>query len=140
MSTTTDILSATYFAPITIKSQVYPSAAHYIHSQKFTSDPAIQSRIRSSGTGELAAKIAHEHAFYCRPDWSKVEEKVIRTALDAKFTQHPLLRDQLLVTGTLDEQSGGIPGRYLMEIRTKIQREHVLASRNATFQRSISVM
>ncbi|KAI9088477.1 hypothetical protein DFS34DRAFT_571975, partial [Phlyctochytrium arcticum] len=93
--------------PITINSQVYPSAAHYIHSQKFTSDPATQSRIRLAETGELAAKMAQEHAFYCRADWSKVEEKVIRKALEAKFTQHPILRDQLLATGTqeLDEQA-----------------------------------
>ncbi|KAI9101917.1 hypothetical protein DFS34DRAFT_577889 [Phlyctochytrium arcticum] len=142
MPTTTDFLSATYFAPITIKSQVYPSAAHYIHSQKFTSNPAIQSRIRLAETGEMAAKIAQDQAFYCRSDWSKVEEKVIRKALDAKFTQHPILRDQLLATGTefLDEQGNGIPARYLMDIRAQIQRETVMASRNATFQRSISVM
>ncbi|KAI9101915.1 hypothetical protein DFS34DRAFT_611989, partial [Phlyctochytrium arcticum] len=100
MPTTTDFLFITYFAPITIKSQVYPSAAHYIHSQKFTSDPATQSQIRLAETGDMAAKIAQEQAFYCRPDWSKVEEKIIRKAMEAKFIQHPLLRDQLLATGT----------------------------------------
>ncbi|KAI9090159.1 hypothetical protein DFS34DRAFT_654147 [Phlyctochytrium arcticum] len=136
MAPPTNFLSTTYFAPITINSQVYPTAAHYIHSQKFKSDPATQSRIRLAETGELVLKISQEQAFYCRPDWANV-------ALEAKFTQHPLLRDPLLATGTeiLDEQAGNvIPARYSMEIRAQIQREAVLAARNATFQRSISAM
>lgn len=85
-------------APITLDERVWPTTEHFFQAQKFA-DAAIQERIRQANSPMDAATLGRNRAFPLRSDWEAVKDDVMYEALRAKFTQHPLLRSQLLATG-----------------------------------------
>jgi N-glycosidase YbiA len=83
--------------PIEIDGRVWPTSEHYFQAQKF-SDPAQQEQIRTAPSAMDAARLGRTLPGL-RPDWEAVRDDAMLRALRAKFTQHPLLREQLIATG-----------------------------------------
>jgi ribA/ribD-fused uncharacterized protein len=98
-------------APISINGQVWPTTEHFFQAQKFADD-AIQERIRNAKSPMDAATLGRNRAFPLRGDWEQVKDEVMYEALCAKFTQHPLLRSQLLATGDAQLVEHTINDRY----------------------------
>jgi len=90
-------LSNFFAAPIEIDGFTWPTTEHYYQAQKFA-DPARQAAIRAASTPDIAKQIAWVDDRGLRSDWQAVRDAVMLTALRAKFTQHPVLRAQLLET------------------------------------------
>ncbi|KAI9138840.1 hypothetical protein BKA69DRAFT_1089576 [Paraphysoderma sedebokerense] len=88
-----------YSAPIIIDSLEWPTTEHYFQAQKFTGDPNVVEIIRKLPTPGDAARTGRLRSLPLRNDWESVKEAVMKTALRAKFTQHPELRRILLETG-----------------------------------------
>lgn len=86
-----------YVAPIEIDGQMWLTTEHYYQAQKATNFDDAE-RIRLCQTPHEAAKIGRRY-IQIRPDWDTVKYGVMLTALTAKFTQHPDLRNKLLATG-----------------------------------------
>ncbi len=88
--------SSFYPAPTLIDGQLWPTVEHYYQAMK-TLDPYEREYIRLRPTA-WQAKAAGQRT-RLRPDWLSVRDQVMKTALIAKFTQHPPLRERLLATG-----------------------------------------
>ena len=77
---------------------IWETVEHYYQAQKF-SNTEIEDKIRESRTPTAAKQIAQKFSQLRRLDWDSVKEKVMLEALQAKFAQHPRLRDLLKRTG-----------------------------------------
>ncbi len=122
--------------PIEVDGKVWPTSEHYFQAQKFAGTPHEQ-RIRLAKSPMIAARLGRSRAQAFRSDWERVKDDAMRTAVLAKFTQHPEIRAQLLATG--DEElveattrdlywgcgSSGtgknMLGKILMEVRTALR-------------------
>lgn len=62
--------------------------------------PQIAEEIRDSPTPRAALRTATRLAHSRRPDWFECNIQIMDTVLEAKFTQHPSLRDMLMKTDT----------------------------------------
>lgn len=87
-----------YVAPITIDGKSYATTEHYFQSRKFV-DNSISEQVRRCLTPSQAAAMGRDRNLPLRTDWECIKENVMRTALEAKFTQHMELRNLLLSTG-----------------------------------------
>jgi len=86
---------------ITVDGKDWKTTEHYYQGQKF-SGKAQEEAIRLAPTPGKAKKLGNERQSEggrLRKDWSRVKEHVMYKALQAKFTQHPDLHEQLLATG-----------------------------------------
>ncbi len=83
--------------PIELDGKVWPTSEHYFQAQKF-GGTEHEERIRLAKSPMVAAAIGRNRDLPLRRDWERVKEDVMRTALKAKFTQHPTLRELLLST------------------------------------------
>ncbi len=84
-------------APIEMDGKVYPTTEHYFQAMK-TLIPEQQEMLRTLKK-PLDAKLAGYHVTL-RRGWDDVwRDEVMLTALRAKFTQHPDLKEKLLSTG-----------------------------------------
>jgi ribA/ribD-fused uncharacterized protein len=128
-----------YPAPITIGGKQYPTTEHYFQSEKFsTTDTIYADKIRNATSPREAFTLARAHS-NIRPDWhTGYKDKAMKTALIAKFQQHPNLRALLVGTGNknlvehtkLDDYWGDKGdgsgqnnlGKMLMEIRDGINK------------------
>lgn len=124
--------------PIQLSGKTWPTSEHYFQAQKFT-DAAYQERIRQNKSPMIAARMGRSRKQPLRSDWESVKVQIMRTALEAKFTQHEDLQQILLSTreATLVEHTerdsywgdGGdgsgknMLGRLLMEIRNRLAGE-----------------
>jgi len=123
-----------YRAPITIDGKTYATSEHYFQSQKFL-DAKIQEKIRSCSPSS-ALSIGNDRNLPLREDWECIKEDVMRKALEAKFTQHPKLKNLLLSTGNRNLMEWKAHGSYwgcytsggqnrlgvlLMELREKLR-------------------
>lgn len=122
--------------PISIGGATWPTTEHYFQAQKFK-DPAVQNKIRRANTPMIAARLGRDRSLPLRRDWDSVKVEVMRTALRAKFTQHPELRTLLLSTGTAklvehtsndaywgdggDGSGKNMLGRLLMKLRAELR-------------------
>lgn len=88
-----------YPAILTINGKTYPTSEHYFQSQKFTNNPQIAEQIRISNSPRDAFNIARQNSQYVDANWRSNNINVMETALKAKFTQHPILRNILINTG-----------------------------------------
>ena len=87
-------------APIVIDGVDYPTTEHYFQAMKFaTTDIPYMEKIASVSSPGEAARLGRSRSHPLRKDWEEVKDDIMRKALDAKFTQHPSLKKQLLVTG-----------------------------------------
>ncbi|EKM52558.1 uncharacterized protein PHACADRAFT_100714, partial [Phanerochaete carnosa HHB-10118-sp] len=92
----------TNFAPYAIKyeDKTYPTAEHLFQAHKFLDTrPALAEEIRNAPSPRGALDEATRMQKLRRDDWLDVNISVMDQVLEAKFTQHPALRDTLLKTG-----------------------------------------
>jgi len=128
------------FAPysITIGKRRWPTSEHYFQAQKF-SDPSDREQIRRAKTPSLAARLGRSRKKKLRRDWESARVDVMRTAIEAKFGQHPELRQLLVSTGERrliehtdrddfwgdggDGSGQNMLGRLLMALRQRLRAE-----------------
>ncbi|KAJ7155450.1 DUF1768-domain-containing protein [Mycena crocata] len=86
--------------PVTYNGAVYPTSQHLFQAFKFDGlHPDLAEKIRTASTAELAFNIAHANKAFVRTDWFSVNVAKMEEALFNKFSQHPLLQQELLSTG-----------------------------------------
>jgi N-glycosidase YbiA len=122
--------------PIVLNGKTWPTTEHYFQAQKFAGTEH-EEQIRLEVSPMIAARMGRDRNRPLRADWESVKDEVMRTALFAKFSQHPDLKSLLLGTGdaTIVEHTdndnywgdGGdgtgrnMLGRMLMEIRSELK-------------------
>ena len=112
-------LSNLYPSPFTLDGKIWPSVEHYFQSQKFPSNPDYQEQIRTAKTPLNAKTLGGSSTVPIRPDWDTVQEDIMRKALNAKFTQNPVLKSVLLSTGDTPLQDASSTDAYWGIGRTK---------------------
>jgi N-glycosidase YbiA len=122
--------------PIVLDGKQWPTSEHYFQAQKFHND-AYREVIRKTQSPMQAARLGRDRKQKLRQDWESVKDEVMRTAVTAKFTQHPALRALLLSTGNArlvehttndsywgdggDGSGKNMLGRILMQLRDALQ-------------------
>uniref|UniRef100_A0A6C0DBE5 DNA-directed RNA polymerase n=1 Tax=viral metagenome TaxID=1070528 RepID=A0A6C0DBE5_9ZZZZ len=79
--------------------QTWPTVAHYFLAMKFPADPAIQEQIRQAPTAAKAKSISQSKELPLRGDWEAIKDRVMKSALVAKFRQNPSALYLLQSTG-----------------------------------------
>jgi len=119
----------------------YPTAEHLFQAHKFmTTRPDLAERIRLLPSPRAALEEAGRLRRLQRTDWFNVNVSVMDAILEAKFTQHPTLRNMLLGTGNSelvedspvdsfwgwgrDRQGRNELGKALMRLRDKLRHDH----------------
>ncbi|KAF5386369.1 hypothetical protein D9757_006625 [Collybiopsis confluens] len=106
--------------PIVYRNQSYPTAAHLHSALKFLPfHPEIASKIRFSANMTDVGELETANRGLGRPDWSDVFLEEFEMVLDLKFSQHPDLRNELIMldgigTGRKGEKDGGGKGRRIV--------------------------
>ncbi|KAJ7890573.1 hypothetical protein B0H14DRAFT_1109963 [Mycena olivaceomarginata] len=86
--------------PVTYNGAIYPTSQHLFQAFKFLGrHPNIAEEIRMAATSELAFKISHANKASVRADWFSVNISKMEEALFLKFSQDPLLKQELVSTG-----------------------------------------
>lgn len=119
----------------------WPSVDHYFYAMHFD-DAALRSKIQRARTSNIARQIARDpaNAAKIRPNWNSVQLQVMRQALEAKFTQHEELLDELCDTDhimlvafmphdlfwgrTRDGRGDNHLGVLLMQLRQTLRQQH----------------
>lgn len=83
--------------PFVIKDNIYKSPAHYYQTQLF-SDPIVQQRIINAQTPRIAQQISQQNKNLYLANIDK--NAAMLRGLRAKFSQYPLLAEQLIATGS----------------------------------------
>jgi N-glycosidase YbiA len=129
------------FSPhaVTIDGERWQTVEHFFQAKKFEGVPEVVKAIRRARSPAAAKKIAKINSRLRRGDWEEVRQQVMRSAIRAKFQQHPELAAKLLATdhaeivelapdddfwGTgTDGQGRNRMGRLLMELRGRIKKQ-----------------
>ncbi|KAH9830132.1 uncharacterized protein C8Q71DRAFT_787502 [Rhodofomes roseus] len=133
----------TNFAPYPIHwhGHTYPTAEHLFQAHKFmTTRPDVAEHIRHLPGPRDALEEAGRLRRFQRPDWFDVNVGIMDQILEAKFFQHPRLRDMLLGTGNsmliedspvdsfwgwgADSQGRNELGKALMQLRDRLRHAH----------------
>ncbi|KAJ7449680.1 DUF1768-domain-containing protein [Mycena latifolia] len=86
--------------PVTYNGAVYPTSQHLFQAFKFHGHrPDLAEKIRMAPTAEAVFSIAHSNKSSARSDWFSINVSKMEEALFLKFSQHPLLQQELLSTG-----------------------------------------
>lgn len=83
--------------PIRLFGKLWPTSEHYYQSQKFVGTPYAEA-IRHAKSPAKAAGMGRTRDTPLRADWDDVKVNVMKTALQAKFEQHPSLSSLLIST------------------------------------------
>lgn len=83
--------------PIKLDGHEWATTEHYFQAKKFEGTKH-ELEILQASSAMKAAKMGRERNRPLRADWEQVKDDVMRTAVRAKFTQHPKLREILLST------------------------------------------
>ena len=128
------------FSPhaVYLKDKQWPTTEHYFQAQKFAGTEHEET-VRQAKSPMIAARMGRSRERPLRADWEPIKEDVMRTALFAKFTQHPELRALLLATSDAvivehtkndgywgdggDGNGKNRLGELLMELREKLRIE-----------------
>jgi len=118
-----------------IDGKFWPTTEHYFQAMKFAGTEHEEA-VRLAPTAMRAAQMGRDRKRPLRADWEAVKDDVMRAAVLAKFTQHPDLQAQLLLTGDAelvehtandsywgdggDGTGKNMLGRILMETRAKL--------------------
>lgn len=126
------------FSPhrIFIKGEMWYTIEHYFQASKFES-VGVRNRIKLIESPMEAAKEGRNRSNKLREDWEAVKVQIMKEALFCKFTQHPKLRKEILLTGSSlivehtnndyywddggDGSGQNILGKLLMELRSELQ-------------------
>ncbi len=87
--------------PIVIDGVTWLTSEHYFQGQKFAGTSHAE-EIRAEPSPMKAAQRGRDRSRPLRSDWEAVKDETMRTALVAKFTQHPSLSQLLLDTGSAE--------------------------------------
>ena len=87
-----------YPSPINLNDKIWATVEHYFQALKFQ-DPDYQELIRQARTPRLAKKLGQTRAILLRDDWETVKDEIMMDAVNAKFSQHEILKKLLLSTG-----------------------------------------
>ena len=79
--------------------QTWPTVAHYFLAMKFPADPALQEQIRQAPTAAKAKSLGQSKDLPMRGDWEAIKDRVMKSALLAKFRQNPAALHLLQSTG-----------------------------------------
>ena len=126
--------------PITLMGSVWPSTEHFFQAAKFIgTDPEHRENIRLAKTPREAAEMGRDRNHKPCPEWEDVKYDMMLSAVYAKFSQYPELRELLLGTGDAeiiehtsndrewadggDGTGKNLLGKVLMEIRKQLQNE-----------------
>lgn len=74
------------------------SVEHYYQAQKYAGTP-VAAEIRRAESADRARKLGQNRSLTPRADWDAVKLKVMRCAVEAKFTQDRDLGERLVGTG-----------------------------------------
>lgn len=123
--------------PIEVDGKVWPTVEHYFQAQKFVGTEHEEA-MRREASPMVVARMGRDRDKPLRGDWELAKDGVMRTAVLAKFTQHPELRDRLLATGEAkiiehtsndsywgdggDGSGVNMLGIILMEVRDHLRR------------------
>lgn len=123
--------------PIELKGRVWPTSEHFFQAQKFAGTEH-EEMVRQTASPMVAARMGRERSRPRRNDWDRIRDDVMRQAVRAKFSQHAVLRDLLLSTGTArliehtsnddywadggDGSGRNMLGIILMEVREELRR------------------
>jgi ribA/ribD-fused uncharacterized protein len=126
-----------YAFPIQLGGELWPTSEHYFQAQKFE-DQAYQQKIRQTDSPMIAARLGRDRKQKLRPDWESVKIEIMKTAVLAKFTQHPELQTLLLSTGNAkivehtendnywgdggDGSGKNMLGQILMQVRESLRQ------------------
>lgn len=123
--------------PIRLDGKTWPTSEHYFQAAKFE-DETYREKIRKNNSPMQAARMGRDRSQKLRRDWESIKVSVMRSAIEAKFTQYPDLRDKLLYTGEAkimehtendsfwadggDGSGKNMLGVLLMELRIKLRQ------------------
>lgn len=86
--------------PIFLNKKIWPTSEHFFQANKFA-DPTIQEKIRLIKSPFEAATEGRNKEYTLLPDWENQKESIMLKCLMAKFCQHTLLKEELLLTRDL---------------------------------------
>jgi ribA/ribD-fused uncharacterized protein len=98
----TDELSNQYEAPMQIDGITFPSVEHYYQwskAKKF-GDAETEGKIMKTTSSKSVKTYGDKVKDFKEDEWKEVQDQVMRTALRAKFLQHPAIKTKLMETGT----------------------------------------
>eukprot|EP01059_Diplonema_ambulator_P003742 TRINITY_DN13451_c0_g1_i1.p1 TRINITY_DN13451_c0_g1~~TRINITY_DN13451_c0_g1_i1.p1 ORF type:complete len:186 (+),score=42.78 TRINITY_DN13451_c0_g1_i1:40-558(+) len=84
--------------PVVIDGRRYATTEHYFQAMKFVGSPVDMEAVADAPSPKLAAQMGRDRKRPLRKDWELVKDDVMRTALEAKFSQHASCRETLLGT------------------------------------------
>lgn len=88
-----------YVARFTLDDKEWPTVEHYFQAAKFEGNPEYQEKIRKAPTPAAAKKLGSVDTIPMRQNWDTHRIKVMRKAIEAKFSQNESLKALLLSTG-----------------------------------------
>jgi ribA/ribD-fused uncharacterized protein len=96
------VLSNTHEAPFQVDSITFPTVEHYFQWSKAKQfgDGVAADKILKTPSAKAVKALGKKVKDFVKEDWEKTKDGVMRTALKAKFIQHPDLKTKLLETGT----------------------------------------
>ena len=123
--------------PFHLGGKEWPTSEHYFQAQKFA-ETEHEELIRREKSPMVAARKGRSRERPLRKDWEAVKDDIMRSALQAKFSQHPALASLLLKTGDAeliehtsndsywgdggDGSGRNRLGELLMELRTQLRQ------------------
>jgi len=95
------VFSNMYEAPFQVDSVTYPTVEHYFQWSKAKQfgDGAIADKILKTPSPKAVKALGRKVKDFVKEDWDKTKDGVMRTAVKAKFIQHPDLKTKLMETG-----------------------------------------
>ncbi|KIM29440.1 hypothetical protein M408DRAFT_113456 [Serendipita vermifera MAFF 305830] len=85
------------------RGRLYPTSEHLFQAMKFMdSSPDIAENIRNTPRPSDASDLAREHQAYVPPGWYRYNISTMDEVLRLKFTQHGILKSELLSTGNAE--------------------------------------
>lgn len=96
------MLSNMYEAPFQLDSVTFPTVEHYFQwaKAKQFGDGAIAGKILKTPSSKAVKALGKKVKGFVEEEWNKTKDGIMRTAVKAKFIQHPDLKTKLLETGT----------------------------------------
>ena len=95
------VFSNMYEAPFQVDSVTFPTVEHYFQWSKAKQfgDGAIADKILKTPSPKAVKALGRKVKDFVKEEWDKTKDGVMRTAVKAKFIQHPDLKTKLMETG-----------------------------------------